>query len=144
MQWETLGKRIYSTGGCKSLISVSISPTQQHLLVGGSKAWIYKLVNVESENETEVPLVKNDINYSNLCDWKPYSILWPLPLGHLNISDSNIKYLSKNNSMVFVRELLQIDRKVNRHKAINCIRWAPQPGQGLVYATNTGQLNILY
>ncbi|KAM3964660.1 uncharacterized protein ACR2FA_001049 [Aphomia sociella] len=27
--------------------------------------------------------------------------------------------------------------------SLNCIRWAPQPGQGLVYANNTGQLIIM-
>ncbi|XP_034185630.1 uncharacterized protein LOC117606808 isoform X4 [Osmia lignaria lignaria] len=145
LQWETLGERMYSTERYKSSISVSISPTQQHLLVGSTKSiGIYKLVNEESENQTEVPLDINDINYRNLCDWKPYSILWPLPLRYLNISDLNIKYLTKKGSMVLVRELLQNDQEVDRYKAINCIGWAPQPGQGLVYATNTGQLNILY
>ncbi|CAB3230900.1 unnamed protein product [Arctia plantaginis] len=27
--------------------------------------------------------------------------------------------------------------------SLNCLRWAPQPGQGLVYANNTGQLIIM-
>ncbi|GBP66568.1 Activating molecule in BECN1-regulated autophagy protein 1 [Eumeta japonica] len=27
--------------------------------------------------------------------------------------------------------------------SLNCLRWAPQPGQGLVYANNTGQLVIM-
>lgn len=27
--------------------------------------------------------------------------------------------------------------------SLNCLRWAPQPGQGLLYANNVGQLKIL-
>lgn len=31
----------------------------------------------------------------------------------------------------------------HRHTSLNCIRWLPYPGQGLIYGTNRGQLNIL-
>lgn len=37
-----------------------------------------------------------------------------------------------------LRELEQ-----SRDSRINCIRWLPVSGQGLIYATNTGQLVIL-
>lgn len=37
-----------------------------------------------------------------------------------------------------VKELEQ-----NRDSRLNCIRWLPNSGQGLIYATNTGQLVIL-
>lgn len=46
-------------------------------------------------------------------------------------------------SMVLIRELLQSGRETSGYVSLNCIRWAPHPGQGMVYATNTGQLNIL-
>lgn len=46
-------------------------------------------------------------------------------------------------TMVLLRELKQSTRETAGHVSLNCIRWAPQPGQGMVYATNTGQLNIL-
>jgi len=46
-------------------------------------------------------------------------------------------------SMVLIRELLQSNRETSGYVSLNCIRWAPHPGQGMVYATNTGQLNIL-
>jgi activator-of-BECN1-regulated-autophagy protein 1 len=29
------------------------------------------------------------------------------------------------------------------YMSLNCIRWAPGPGQGLVYGTNTGKLKVL-
>lgn len=53
----------------------------------------------------------------------------------------NIK--SHRDRMVLIRELLQSSRETTGYVSLNCIRWAPQPGQGMVYATNTGQLNIL-
>ncbi|XP_046987687.1 uncharacterized protein LOC124591436 [Schistocerca americana] len=31
----------------------------------------------------------------------------------------------------------------NSFTSLNCIRWAPEPGQGLVYGTNTGTLKVL-
>lgn len=37
-----------------------------------------------------------------------------------------------------IRELEQ-----SRDSRINCIRWLPTSGQGLIYATNTGQLVVL-
>ncbi|CAH1966552.1 unnamed protein product [Acanthoscelides obtectus] len=37
-----------------------------------------------------------------------------------------------------LRELQQ-----NRDSRINCIRWLPTSGQGLIYATNTGQLVMM-
>lgn len=46
-------------------------------------------------------------------------------------------------SMVVIRELLSSNRETVGQININCIRWAPQPGQGMIYATSTGQLNIL-
>lgn len=43
--------------------------------------------------------------------------------------------------LLSMRELEQT-RDAN-YTSVNCIRWLPVSGQGLVYATNTGQLRIL-
>lgn len=43
--------------------------------------------------------------------------------------------------LLSVRELEQT-RDAN-YTSVNCIRWLPVSGQGLVYATNTGKLKIL-
>lgn len=58
-----------------------------------------------------------------------------------NSDPSDVKQNRK--SMVLLRELLQ-NRETPGYVSLNCIRWVPQPGQGMVYATNTGLLNILY
>ncbi|XP_044750242.1 uncharacterized protein LOC123310695 isoform X2 [Coccinella septempunctata] len=43
----------------------------------------------------------------------------------------------------FVRQIDRgTDERATSHKSVNCIRWLPTSGQGLIYATNTGQLNI--
>ncbi|ENN72877.1 hypothetical protein YQE_10447, partial [Dendroctonus ponderosae] len=38
---------------------------------------------------------------------------------------------------------LPVLRELDQHREnrINCIRWLPSSGQGLIYATNTGQLD---
>lgn len=38
--------------------------------------------------------------------------------------------------------LRELERE-HRENRINCIRWLPTSGQGLIYATNTGQLVVL-
>ncbi|KAG5334499.1 AMRA1 protein, partial [Acromyrmex charruanus] len=124
LQWETLGEKIHSTNIDQTVVSVSISPTQQHLLVGLARrihvparpfpmALIYKLMEKQSDDEKNVS----------------------------NEFDMDIK--RHRESMVLIRELFQNCREVSSYLSLNCIRWAPQPGQGMVYATNTGQLNIL-
>ncbi|XP_017798030.1 PREDICTED: activating molecule in BECN1-regulated autophagy protein 1-like [Habropoda laboriosa] len=133
LQWETLGERIYWTEAKHSVISVSISPTQEHLLVGLARnifqekytmASIYRLMHKKSQNQ--------DDDRPCIQDWNIHNIE-----NYLNFK--NIK-----KSMLLVRELFPNNQSTTGHISINCIRWAPQPGQGLVYATNTGQLNILH
>lgn len=57
-------------------------------------------------------------------------------------TDIDIKDNKRN--MVLIRKLLLYIPGSTGYVSLNCIRWAPQPGQGMVYATNTGQLNILH
>lgn len=175
LQWETLGEKIYSTNIDQTVVSVSISPTQQHLLVGLARrihvparpfpmALIYKLMEKQPDDEKNVPSTdptmeltydssdemlddnvstnstprRNNVtanNYRHIRDWRIRDIRMR------NELDMDIK--RHRESMVLIRELLQSSREVSSYLSLNCIRWAPQPGQGMVYATNTGQLNIL-
>ncbi|XP_018336537.1 uncharacterized protein LOC108745023 [Agrilus planipennis] len=45
------------------------------------------------------------------------------------------------NSITVLRDIDQ--HRDNNFMSLNCIRWLPISGQGLIYATNTGQLRIL-
>lgn len=173
MQWETLGEKIYSTKIDQTVVSVSMSPTKQHLLVGLASqrirprgflmALIYKLTDKESTKEKQCIVEQIDPEYYNEHsdsyrtdefvhgtdnvgnprpnnddinrqdqDWRHRSIR----------TDLDIKDNKRN--MVLIRKLLLYIPGSTGYVSLNCIRWAPQPGQGMVYATNTGQLNILH
>ncbi|XP_050597246.1 activating molecule in BECN1-regulated autophagy protein 1B-like isoform X2 [Bombus affinis] len=130
LQWETLGEEIYWAEVYNSVVSVSISPTQEHLLVGLARsaigkeytmAIIYRLTHKQSENNK--PRMQ-DLDFNNLAKY--------------------LHFMSKRNTMLWVRDILQNNQSNGGHTSINCIRWAPQPGQGLIYATNTGRLAILH
>ncbi|XP_072765111.1 uncharacterized protein [Anoplolepis gracilipes] len=173
LQWETLGERIYSTKIDQTVVSVSMSPTQQHLLVGLGRrvhiparpfpmALIYKLKEKQLDDEKNVSSTDSTVESS--YDSSDVEILDD------NISTNTIPRRNNNNvaslvssyrpnwrvrmrteldikrnreSMVLIRELLQSSRETSYINSLNCIRWAPQPGQGMIYATSTGQLNIL-
>ncbi|XP_012529388.1 putative uncharacterized protein DDB_G0282133 isoform X2 [Monomorium pharaonis] len=171
LQWETLGEKIYSTNIDQTVVSVSISPTQQHLLVGLARrihvparpfpmALIYKLMEKQSDDEKNTlstdpnmeltydssdEMLDDNVVSTNAArrnvtanTYRPHRD-WRIRMR--NELDMDIK--RHRESMVLIRELLQSSREVSSYLSLNCIRWAPQPGQGMVYATNTGQLNIL-
>lgn len=154
------------------MVSVSISPTQQHLLVGLARrihvparpfpmALIYKLMEKQSDDEKNVsstdPTMELYDSFDEMLDdnvstssiprrnnitantSRPHIQNWRIR--ERNEFDMDIK--RHRESMVLIRELFQNCREVSSYLSLNCIRWAPQPGQGMVYATNTGQLNIL-
>ncbi|XP_076237228.1 uncharacterized protein LOC143180996 isoform X2 [Calliopsis andreniformis] len=178
LQWDTLGEKLYSTKIDQSVVSVSISPTQQHLLVGLARkvhmsmrpfpmALIYKLIDRESQNENillnesypkynlyktanfyrKIDEHMTNTKQNNLYDLRQCNLVDDISYAQ-NSNNYNAKTDSciKNNqkSMILHRQLIQNNRESAEHVSLNCIRWAPQPGQGLVYATNTGQLNILH
>ncbi|XP_014232544.1 uncharacterized protein LOC106656237 isoform X3 [Trichogramma pretiosum] len=250
LQWDTLGKQVYSTQTDHSVISVSMSPTSQHLLVGlasrrvqipnraSPMALIYKFETDDktikspeklteepsahrAEDSTLPPLRRTfDSSLRRTSDSSSRRHDSPLrrsqrifstgaeritaqhrlrdelrrianitfvpppaagqeqprlddeirPLRFQSppyhpeddsTNDSNSRSRpSSNNSannnpsdtsdmkpdskkMVLIRELQQ-NRDTPTYVSLNCMRWAPQPGQGLVYATNTGMLNVLF
>ncbi|XP_014479238.1 PREDICTED: uncharacterized protein LOC106746762 isoform X2 [Dinoponera quadriceps] len=184
LQWETLGERIYSTKIDQTVVSVSMSPTQQHLLVGLARrihvparpfpmALIYKLIERQPEDERQAPLEpandsrasykmydRADVGYhradelahsmANATNATNNSARQNAAADRPHVQDWRIRNMrteldikSNRESMVLIRELLQSSRETTGYVSLNCIRWAPQPGQGMVYATNTGQLNIL-
>ncbi|XP_076757138.1 uncharacterized protein LOC143427116 [Xylocopa sonorina] len=108
LQWKTLGVEIYWTETMQSVVSVSISPTQEHLLVG---------------------LARNTIQGKYIM-----ANIYELIHKQFQRDKTYIRGLSLRCGLV--RELFQNNQSTTEH-SINCIRWAPQPGQGLVYATST-------
>nr|XP_033327454.1 activating molecule in BECN1-regulated autophagy protein 1-like isoform X2 [Megalopta genalis] len=132
LEWERLGEIICSTVIYESAVSLSISPTQQHLLVGLAT----------SSHPSKLPQIRSPM--ALICRLRHNSE--PSEMEY-NLSRSKATVLNRNErreSMVIIRKLLRSDKEVPNDSSLNCIRWMPQPGQGLVYATNTGELNILY
>lgn len=118
LQWETLGQRIYWAETMHSVVSVSISPTQEHLLIGLSRDYSHE-------------------RYTMACIYKLINKIEQSP-----VDESELYEYLRYKNMFYVRNLLQNNQLGDI--SINCIKWAPQPGQGLVYATNKGGLTILH
>lgn len=170
LQWETLGERIYSTKIDQTVVSVSMSPTQQHLLVGLGRrvhiparpfpmALIYKLMEkqpddektassmdsaVESAYDSSDEILDDNISTNNIARRNNNNVTARHVIQDWRIRMRTELDIKRNReSMVLIRELLQSSRETSGYISLNCIRWAPQPGQGMIYATSTGQLNIL-
>lgn len=166
LDWETLGKRLHSTKVDQTVISLSISPTHGHLLVGLASrrvhapsrpfpmALIYKFIDRpaeedSAEKETRTPEARED---EVLDQYMPYSFESYVPSFLRNPRVHSNRYAARTDedqkdsqkSMVLLRELQQVNRETAGYMSLNCIRWVPQAGQGIIYATNTGQLNILH
>lgn len=150
-----------------------MSPTQQHLLVGLARrvhiparpfpmALIYKLKEKQPDDEKNVSstdstvesaydssdeILDDNISTNNTprrnnnnvtpSGYRPHVQDWRIRMR----TELDIK--RNRESMVLIRELLQSSRETSGYISLNCIRWAPQPGQGMIYATSSGQLNIL-
>jgi len=95
-----------------SAVSVSLSPSSRHLLVGltSRTSRIISLSPMDRQLMAQVFRIK-------------------LPGGN-----------SERGRLIHRRDINQVDYG---HISLNCIRWIPVPGQGIVFATNTGLLKIL-
>jgi len=95
-----------------SAVSVSLSPTSRHLLVGltSRTSRIISLSPVDRQLMAQVFRIK-------------------LP-----------GKARERGRLIHRRDINQVDYG---HMSLNCIRWIPVAGQGIVFATNTGLLKIL-
>lgn len=163
LEWARLGQCLHTAVLEQSAVSVALSPTARHLAVGlGSRrfttapharnnviALLYKLDPLGTYLPyTDDRTVLSQINYfffdiyfvrqnhihlnfvlkTNLWS-KFYNILFEFTESSSRTGLSPIKELEQNWEHGFT--------------SLNCLRWAPQPGQGLVYANNTGQLIVM-
>lgn len=201
LQWESLGKKLHSVKVDKTVVSLSLSPTREHLLVGLASrrvhalapplpmAFIYKLVNPAMQEKSSIRtgcrLLADACRRAMRRLGLPVHFLNAYSEGDTGDNDepqeaeedgeepeeeeeeqeeehdneNQDQERANNNpwrnhresepkdgrgSMILLRKLVQNNRETARYVSLNCIRWAPQPGQGMVYATSTGQLNILH
>lgn len=111
--WESLGQLLYTTSLDQPAVSVALSPTAAFLLVGLATR---RAMLVPSDQHAFAQIFK-------LEGAKPGRPIGAR--GRLNLH----RYIEAQNDHVSV--------------GINCIRWAPVSGQGIVYGTNTGALVML-
>lgn len=113
LRWENLGQCLYTTSFDYNAVSVSLSPLAGYLVVGLA-------------------------NRQRGCIITPSDRLMMARIFKIEKKDE------PGDRLPLVRELDQARdvRANNNHKNINCIRWLPTSGQGLIYGTNTGQLAL--
>ncbi|KAJ0181944.1 hypothetical protein K1T71_002666 [Dendrolimus kikuchii] len=115
LEWSRLGQCLHTAVLEQSAVSVALSPTARHLAVGlGARRFATAPPAAAAHPRTSV-----------------FALLYRLdPRESLSRTGlSPIRELEQNWEQGFT--------------SLNCLRWAPQPGQGLVYANNTGQLIIM-
>jgi len=95
-----------------SAVSVSLSPTSRHLLVGLTS------------------------RTSRIISLSPMDRQLMAQVFRIKLPGSS----GERGRLVHRRDVNQVDYG---HMSLNCIRWIPVPGQGIVFATNTGLLKIL-
>ncbi|KAG8226902.1 hypothetical protein J437_LFUL007816 [Ladona fulva] len=140
LEWGNLGECLFIMSLAQDAVSVSLSPTCRHLIVGLAT---HRMAHLPSERNTIAQVFR-------LERTPPY----PSPPPS---SSSKGKGVGKgmrrgannstpNSSQVVghlhhVREIEQRGRR--SHFNLNTIRWMPGAGQGLVYGTSTGQLRVI-
>lgn len=115
LEWETLGQRLYQVSFEQNAVSVSLSPTCRYLVVGLSAR---RRISLGTETDTIAQILQLDGG---------------VPSKHNSFPQRG--KLTKVRGLELYRELSSM--------SLNCIRWAPTPGQGIVCGTNTGQLTFL-
>ncbi|XP_067007818.2 serine-rich adhesin for platelets isoform X2 [Anabrus simplex] len=120
LQWESLGQCLYTTSFDQSAVSVSLSPASRHLLVGLASRRVALLPN---DRHTMAQIFR--LEGARLGQGK----------------DGRGRNSGARGRLCHLRDIEQ--GREQGYMSLNCIRWAPGPGQGFVYGTNTGQLKVL-
>ncbi|KAJ9589882.1 hypothetical protein L9F63_017000, partial [Diploptera punctata] len=113
LEWESLGQCLYTTSFEQNAVSVSLSPASRHLLVGLASR---RVALLPSDRHTMAQIFRLEGGVPG-------------------------RAVGARGRLCHLRDIEQ-DREQG-YMSLNCIRWAPGPGQGLVYGTNTGKLRVL-
>ncbi|XP_059481426.1 activating molecule in BECN1-regulated autophagy protein 1-like [Neocloeon triangulifer] len=113
---ESLGHLLFTHSLARNVVSISFSPSTQFLLVGFAAN---RLLAFRRERY-------------------PMAQIFRVP------PNDNPYYNAKPSSLESLKYLMQHSDASCTYRGINCMRWAPISGQGMMYGTNTGELGILY
>jgi hypothetical protein len=113
---DSLGQKLFTHSLARNVVSVSFSPSSHFLLVG------FAANRLLAFRRTSYPMAQ----------------IFHLPLDDEVFNKTESVYIDP------VRCVYQQSDVTCTYRGINCIRWAPISGQGLIYGTNTGELGMLY
>uniref|UniRef100_A0A8D8UE64 Activating molecule in BECN1-regulated autophagy protein 1 n=1 Tax=Cacopsylla melanoneura TaxID=428564 RepID=A0A8D8UE64_9HEMI len=140
LHWSTLGQCLYTTSFELNAVSVSLSPTSRHLIVGLASRRVSLSSFTDTHTIAQIFRLEGGVPGTTAADTNASSGSSPTdpkdPSPTPNTSSGG-----KKGRLVRLRHI-ELPRDTG-YMSLNCIRWAPNPGQGLVYGTNTGLLRIL-
>ncbi|CAB3372401.1 Hypothetical predicted protein [Cloeon dipterum] len=116
MAKDTLGLLLFTHSLVRNVVSVSFSPSAQFLLVG------FAANRLLAFRRDEYPMAQI------------FEVCHP---------EKSFKS-GKTQGLEFRRSVMQKSDVTCTYKGINCMRWTPISGQGMMYGTNTGELRIMY
>ncbi len=124
-------------------VSVSLSPTSKHLMVGYSmKSHFSRPTRLSPSDRSLMAQI-----FRLKMPWECVNLISNSPLVAPPSEIAEALSQGQNSSNVPCRGRLVHRRDLHHNEPVetylNCIRWIPVSGMGLVYATNTGLLKIL-
>ncbi|KAL1457954.1 hypothetical protein WDU94_008134 [Cyamophila willieti] len=136
LHWSTLGQCLYTTSFELNAVSVSLSPTSRHLIVGLASRRVSLSSFTDTHTIAQIFRLEGGVPGTNTDTTTASTGSSPN-----DSKDPSPSSGGKKGRLVRLRHI-ELPRDTG-YMSLNCIRWAPNPGQGLVYGTNTGLLRIL-
>ncbi|XP_046401670.1 serine-rich adhesin for platelets-like isoform X2 [Ischnura elegans] len=145
LEWGNLGDCLFIMSLAQNAVSVSLSPTCRHLAVGLASR---RVALLPSDRHTMAQLYR-------LESAPPYPSPPPSSLSSskgkgtgkgLRRGGNGNQGSAPNSSQVIghLHHIRDIEQgRGQGHASLNCIRWMPVAGQGLVFGTSTGHLKVL-
>lgn len=114
LEWKTLGQILCSVALNQIAVSLSFSPTDQYLAVG------FSFIYWEDLKMADIISVDQEIN-----NWRNFSVL--SRRSPIATSLIDITFIHRTEFII----------------TVNCIRWSPIPGQGLIFGNSFGEIKFV-
>jgi activator-of-BECN1-regulated-autophagy protein 1 len=133
--------RLYATYSLESsAVSVSLSPTSKHLMVGLALR-APRISLSPSDRSLMAQIFRIKMPWENPANNNtPVAATTPTNTADQDEQQRQQQQQQQRGRLIHRRDLHQNEAG---QTSLNCIRWIPVAGLGLVYATNTGLLKIL-
>ncbi|XP_065201003.1 uncharacterized protein LOC135831999 isoform X2 [Planococcus citri] len=114
LEWKTLGQILCSVALNQIAVSLSFSPTDQYLAVG------FSFMYWEDLKMADIISVQQEIN-----NWRNFNLL--SRRSPIATSLIDITFVHRTEFII----------------TVNCIRWSPIPGQGLIFGNSFGEIKFV-